>query len=274
MRSLVRLAVGCLAAVALPAAAEAQEEKVCEPACGAGATCVNGLCMVPAQSAPAAATPAPAPAPPAAPPQGTGYPPPAYYYPPRAYAYPPAATAAAAPPERSGFLALPYIGINSFSGSGLDSLDPGLRLGALLGGSVSGIFSANGEITIDVMNPNAPGVDVTEAMVHLTFSPLFHARTPAAEFVIGPKLGIWGLSAHATDGFTTADISQNGWTIGANLGAFFPVANGSASLGMLVSFANLQLLETCLTVSGYPEMCSDNANADANVLGLTFAALF
>src|SRR5215510_6304235 len=142
MRALARLAVGCLAAVALPAVAAAQEEKVFDPACGVGASCVNGVCMVPAQSAPAAVAPATAPAPP--PPQGTGYPPPGYYYPPPGYAYPPAAGAAAGRPERSGFLALPYIGLHSLSGQGLDSLDPGLRLGALLGGSVSGIFSANG----------------------------------------------------------------------------------------------------------------------------------
>jgi hypothetical protein len=276
MRLLVGLAVGWLVAVASPAAAEAEEDEICEPACGAGATCVNGLCMVPAQAAPPAVTPAPAPPPaPAAgyPPPAYSYPPPAYRYPPPPYGYPPAATAAAARPERSGFLALPYIGINSFSGTGTAGLDPGLRLGALLGGSVSGIFSANGEITVDIMNPNAPGVDVSEAMVHLTFSPLFHARTPSAEFVIGPKLGIWGLSGHGTDGVITEDITESGWTFGANVGAFFPVGGGSISLGMLLSYANLQVSEVCRTVNGYPEMCFSNVTGDGNVLGLTFALL-
>jgi hypothetical protein len=273
MRALARLAVGCLAAVALPAAAEAEDENVCEPACGTGATCINGQCMVPAQSAtPPAATPAPPP------PPGAGYPPQGYYYPPPTYRSPPPAgypPAATAPSERSGFLALPYIGINSFFGSGTDGLDPGLRLGAILGGSVSPIFSANGEISIDVMNPNSgPGVDASEVMVHLTFSPLFHARTPGAEIVIGPKLGIWALSAHASNGLMTVDVTENGWTIGGNVGAFFPVGTGSASLGMFLSYANLQLSEACATISGYGETCASDVSGDANVFALTFAALF
>jgi hypothetical protein len=274
MRALARLAVGCLAAFALPAAAEAEEEDVCQPACGPGATCVNGQCMVPVQSAPPpGVTPAQAPAPP--PP--AGYPPPAYYYPPPTYRSPPPPGypgAAAAPAERSGFLVLPYIGINSFFGNGTDNLDPGLRLGTILGGSVSGVFSANGEITVDVMNPSSPGVDASEAMVHLTFSPLFHVRTPGAEIVIGPKLGIWALSGHATDGITTADVSEEGWTIGGNVGAFFPVGSGATSLGMFLSYANLQVTRVCASISGYPEMCSSDVSGDGNVLGLTFAALF
>src|SRR5262245_50240754 len=150
MRAPVGLAVACLAAVALPAAAQAEEGIICEPACGPDATCVNGHCMVTDREEPARR---PAQAPPPRPPQGGNYFPPPYPSPPPPYGYPPAV---APRPERSGFLALPYIGINSFFGPGTDGLDPGLRLGAILGGSVSPFFSANGEITIDIMNPNAP----------------------------------------------------------------------------------------------------------------------
>jgi hypothetical protein len=282
-RMLATLGVVSMAAVVSPAPVEAEEEKVCEPACEAGATCVNGTCMVPAQQAKPA--PAPSQAPAAPPPQAyapgypppqayaPGYPPPGYQYPPP-YAYPPRPMPAPARPPRVGFLALPYAGIHSFSGSGTNGLDPGLRLGAILGGAVSEIFSVNGEATIDVMNPSSAGADASEDMATLAFSPLFHARSGSAEIVIGPKLGLWALSGHASNGITTVDVDEQGWTIGGNAGVFFPVGTGTASLGMLLSFANLQVSHFCATVTGYGEMCSSDVSGDVNVLGMTFAALF
>src|SRR5215831_4852908 len=211
-----------MAAFALPARAESEAENHCHPACQTGATCVNGTCMVPAPAtgpapvappaattAPAATTPAPAamtPAPAPPPPTPAPAPPPAYApgspqpgspYAAPVYAYP--SRPPPAPPPHSGLLALPYIGVNSFSGSGTSSLDPGLRFGSFLGGFVTPTFSVDGEATMDIMNPNTPGIESSEWMAHFTFSPLFHARGPSAEFVIGPKLGLWTLSAHASD---------------------------------------------------------------------------
>ena len=171
-------------------------------------------------------------------------------------------------------MALPYIGMNSFSGDGTSRLDPGLRLGAFLGGYATEVFSVNGEVTLDVMNPNTPGVDSSEWMADFTFSPLFHARSNSAEFVIGPKLGIWTLSAHGSDGIETVDVDERGWTFGANAGAFFPVGSGATSLGMLVSWANLQPSHVCATVSGYGEQCTSNISGDVNVFAFTFAVLF
>jgi len=170
-------------------------------------------------------------------------------------------------------LALPYIGVNSFAVSGTTGLDPGLRFGSFLGGFVTPTFSVNGEATMDIMNPNTPGIESSEWMAHFTFSPLFHARGPSAEFVIGPKLGLWTLSAHASDSIETIDVSEYGWTIGGNLGVFFAL-NGGASLGGLMSLANLQISHACVTSSAYGEQCTGNVNGDANVLAFTFAALF
>src|SRR4029079_8251188 len=114
----------------------------------------------------------------------------------------------------------------------------------------------------------------SEAMGHLTFSPLFHARTPGAEIVIGPKLGIWALRAHGPDGVMSVDVTESGWTIGGNVGAFVPVGTGSASLGMFLSYANLQVSEVCASISGYGDTCDSSVSADANVSALSFAALF
>jgi hypothetical protein len=54
---------------------------------------------------------------------------------------------------------------------------------------------------------------------------------------------------------------------------FFPVGRGTTSLGMLVSYATLQLERTCVTIPGLGKDCSD-ADGDASAVGLTFAALF
>jgi len=139
---------------------------------------------------------------------------------------------------------------------------------------VSEIFSVNGEVTVDVMNPNTPGVDASEWMADFTFSPLFHARASSAEVVIGPKLGIWTLSAHGSDGIETVDGDERGWTFGANAGVLFAVGGGGTSVGMLLSLANLQPSRVCSTVSGYPQQCTSNISGDVNVLAFTFAALF
>ena len=278
MRTLAALVLaGGLAAVVRPAFA-GDEDGPCEPACGAGETCFKGTCMVPAPAPVRQPQPAPA-----YPPQAYPYPPQAHPYPPQPYAYPPPAPYGyppsgyyppPPPAARRGFLALPYVGINSFSGEGTTGLDPGLRLGAILGGRVSDIFSANGELTIDIMNPDVPeGTSVSEAMVHMTFSPLFHARTTNAEIVLGPKLGLWALSGHASTYGASVDFEQQGWTIGGNAGVFFPVGGGTTSLGMLLSYANLQLTRSCATTGVYGQQCSE-ADGSADVFGLTFAALF
>jgi hypothetical protein len=134
----------------------------CHPACAPGQMCVQGMCMVPA------------------PPPGYGYPPPPNPYPPPpgySYGYPPpgAYPGSYAPPppppppfsasdrRHSGFLAMPYLGVNSFQGTNAVNLGPGFRIGTLLGGRIGRSFSINGELTIDFMNPeNVPAAeDVT-----------------------------------------------------------------------------------------------------------------
>jgi hypothetical protein len=256
---------------ALPARAD--EPVDCDPACGAGQTCVQGVCMIPAPAP--AADRSPSPTPPAQPP--VAYPPPQTPYPPYGY-QPPSYLPAPAPPRppRTGFLALPYAGIHSFSGQGNGDLDPGFRVGSLVGARVSDLFSANMEVTFDILNPNNPaGVSASAYMLHATASPLFHIAAPPAEIVIGPKLGAWFEWGTASEGTIHADVTERGWTLGVNVGLFFPVGDGAAQLGMLASFANLQITHACATLTGYgydQRVCEDGSDVD--VFGLTFAALF
>lgn len=166
-----------------------------------------------------------------------------------------------------------YAGLHSFSGDGTSGTDPGLRIGTILGGRVSESFSANGEITIDVINFDAPdGATASGGMAQMTFSPLFHASTPTAELVIGPKFGAWAMANEASSAGVTATVEEQGWTFGANAGVFFPVGTGTTSLGMLFSFANMQITHACQTISGLGEQCPD-VDGDFNLFSVTFAAM-
>ena len=180
---------------------------------------------------------------------------------------------AAAAPRPSGgqFQAVPYLGLHAFGGGTSNGADPGLRLGAILGGRVSDSLSANGEMTIDVMNHAVPSA--SGGMAQMTFSPLFHAGSPATELVVGPRFGAWAMtSQRSTDGVDTA-IEAQGWTIGANAGVSVPVGQGATSLGMLLSFANFLVANSCISMTGYGEMCPNRAARDFNVVSLTFAAM-
>ncbi len=268
-RGLAGVAVFATMALAAPAGAAdapgADEEKVCAPACHPGEICFQGVCMVPAPPAGQAASPPPP----------NGYPPPPYGYPPPPYGYPPAPHGYAPPPPRSprtGLLAILYTGVVAISDN--SSTDTGLRLGAILGGRVNETFSINGEVSGDVVDVDAPaGVSASEYMGTVAFSPLFHLTTPSVDLVAGPKLGLWYLTAHLSDSYQSVDITERGWTLGLNLGVFFPV-NDTTSLGMLFSLATAEPTKACVSGSSYPERCITDGFTNGQILGLTFAALF
>jgi hypothetical protein len=232
--------------------------------------------MVPAPAAAPPPTtgappPGPAPAPPGAYP-GAPYPYPPYYYAPLPPPPPP-------PPRRhgTGFLALPYIGINSFGGDNAGNIDTGLRIGTFLGGRISDVVSLNGELTFDLMNPEVPAdTHVTETMAHVTLSPLFHVDAGSLELVIGPKFGFWSLRADVSSTDLSGNLDQRGWTLGVNAGLFFPVGGGPTELGLLFSYATLEITHACATLTYYGSTiheCPD-PSGDANVVSLAGAALF
>ena len=269
------MAIG-MAALAGPARAAGEDVRPCEPPCAEGAVCLNGTCMVPAQPATAAPDPAYPPAYPEhpypyPPPPGYGYPPPGYAppgYPPPAYS-PPLTTPRT--PRKSGFQPVVYAGMHSLSEQGTDV---GLRLGAILGGRATEFLSANGEITVDILNFDVPsGVSASGAIFQMTLSPLFHATSASADIAIGPKLGAWALSSHASGSGFSADVEEQGWTLGANLGVFFSVGQGSTALGFLFSYANLQITRTYQSLSGYGKQYSNDVNGDTNIFSLTFTTI-
>ena len=151
----------------------------------------------------------------------------------------------ARPATRRGLLFLPYIGLSSTVGQYSDGYFPGLRVGALLGVHVGPLLSLNGELGVDIMNPNAGNTytgtaDRTEAFFDFTLSPLFHFGVPNLEFAVGPKIGWFNFvgSSRASDGGRghsyTLDYNGHGIVYGFTAGAFVPV--GRMALGGILSF--------------------------------------
>ena len=210
------------------------------------------------------------------PPPGYQQPPPGYP-PPSTYGQGQPGYGAAPAPVKSGFLALPYIGISSLQGTTGENNGAGLLLGALLGGRLNPQFSLNGELRFDILNPKNvnPGFDVGEAEFALSFSPLFHVPFPQGEFVIGPKVGFFGYALEAKYGGQSVDkLSGSGLEGGANAGVFFNISP-TVALGGMLSFTIRDFSRFCETVPPYAEQCNDSPNSDAhNVLGIHGGALF
>ncbi len=207
-----------------------------------------------------------------------GYPPPGYQQPPpQAYGYPQQPGYGAPPPAgKHGLLALPYIGLESHQGNSGSDLGTGFVIGGLLGGRVNPMFSINGELRLDVLNPkNVPsGADITVIEVDLAFSPLFHVPFPNGEFVIGPKLGIFAGAASASYGGQDAgSTSTSGLMGGVNSGVFFDISP-KVALGGMLSFTVRDPGESCATPPGGSESCVSGDYPSEKVLSFHAGAMF
>jgi hypothetical protein len=208
-------------------------------------------------------------------------PPPGYYQqpgypPPTAYGYQQPPGYAAEPPAKHGFLALPYLGFESHRGNTGQGLSAGFIMGALLGGRISPNFSLNGELRLDVLNPDTAGsgVDVTIIELDLAVSPLFHVPFRGGEFVVGPKLGLFvGADSLSYGGIEQQSDTATGYVAGVNSGVFFDVSRRVA-LGGLVSFSVRDASRVCTTISGGSENCRDVSATAEKVLAFHFGALF
>ena len=208
-------------------------------------------------------------------------PPPGYqqpgYPPPQAYGSQPPPGYAAPPQGKHGFLAIPYIGLESHQGDSGEGLNTGFILGAILGGRINPQLSLNGEIRFDVLNPKGSppaGTDETALEFDLAFSPLFHAPIGAGEFVIGPKLGAFAAADTLTYGGTEVQtISASGYVVGFNTGVFFDVSP-TVALGGMISFSIRDATKVCIKYGGV-EQCDSTTNYNSEkVLGFHAGAMF
>jgi hypothetical protein len=152
---------------------------------------------------------------------------------------------------------MPYLGLNIPVGDSGEGIDPGLRLGALMGGHVIPELSLNGELAIDVLNLKDSG-DVTAVMVDVMFSPLFHFATPQVEILVGPRLGGFGYSLSSSG--SSASGSMSGLSYGFNLGIAIPV--GNIAVGGMLTYTGRHATEVCYTSSSGNESCSSDFEMD------------
>jgi hypothetical protein len=205
-------------------------------------------------------------------------PPPGYYQqPPTAYQPPPGGYAAPPPPPgKHGFLALLYTGFETHTGDTGRGLGPGFIIGGIMGGRINPNFSINGELRFDVLNPNnvSAGSDVTALELDLAVSPLFHVPLGNAEFVVGPKLGIFAAAQNTTyGGVDYGTDSASGYVVGVNSGFFFDVSRAVA-LGGMLSLSIRDPNRVCFTPAGGSESCIEGNWASEKVIGFHGGVLF
>jgi hypothetical protein len=206
-------------------------------------------------------------------PQPQAYPRQPGYYQQPAYPAAPVASAPVERPRHRGFMALPYLGLNFPVGDGSDYYSTGFRMGALLGGYLGSHFSLNGELSIDFLNPDT-SVDVTNVLLNIGLSPLFHFGPPRLDIVFGPRLGYFVDSMSYSGGSQDITQSVKGFAYGFNTGAFFQL--GRIWLGGLLSLTLHDPSEYCVSdySTGYDEECRD-ADGDAfKLMTLNGAILF
>ncbi len=203
--------------------------------------------------------------------QQPGYPPPGY--PPPGY---PPPYAPPAPLGHHGLLLSAFLGISSFQGTTGEGLSPGLRFGGLIGFYASPVFSLNGELSIDFMNPDSSLGNETAVRAAISFSPLYHLTTNGnLEIVLGPKLGAWSEDYSDTDGNTLGNAS--GYLVGINAGAYTRV--GTALLGGLFSFEDGVWTKTCAAADpfngNFDQICASVSDAPSDkILAFNLSALF
>jgi hypothetical protein len=169
-----------------------------------------------------------------------------------------------------------FLGISSFQGTTSEGLSPGLRFGGLIGFYASPVFSLNGELSIDFLNPDSNFGNQTAVRAAISFSPLYHlATTGNFEIVLGPKLGAWSEDDSDSDGNTLGSLS--GYLFGINAGAYTRV--GTALLGGLFSFENGVWTKTCAAadplMGNFDQVCVSVSNAPTDkILAFNLSALF
>jgi len=213
---------------------------------------------------------------PPAPPADPNAPPGAYPVPPAGAGpqYTPAVQQPATPP-RNPWLAMAFVGVHSFQGDDF-ATGPGLRVGGIGGLRVNDQLSFNGELVYDVVNSNASLSGVTFYNFQVAAAPFYHLQaSPAAEVVIGPKVGFYRFAASGGDSYYSVDSGDNGLVLGANVGAFVRVSPLVAIGGML-SFDYEKPL-SCSTNSAYysyGNSCDTSAEPTPKLLSVAAGALF
>lgn len=187
-------------------------------------------------------------------------------------AAPAAAAEISASPElwKDGAQAIPFLGMNSIAGDVGKGYGVGFRFGSLFGARFAQNWSMNGEVVLDVLNPNSiPGEDVSGWNGDLALAPLYHYPLAQVELVAGPTVGTYFQLGRLKNSVMSETIWSYGWTIGLNAGAFVPLHNRKA-LGVLFNFILHEPLKACFDAG--MEVCPGGAPS-VKMFGFSLAGL-
>jgi len=264
----------------------------CTPPCQPGETCFGGACMVPAArpNPPPAFPPPPGAPPPAYPPSPLpgGPPPPGappVYAPAPGYHPPPPMPIRQVgyeddlpkPVRMRRFMVVPYIGTHTYQSEANGAYFPGFRIGSMVGARVTDALSLNWELTFDISNiDTAPATpSSSEFAFDFAFSPMFHIPAGVAEFLVGPKLGVFWVHTDVRNNSSYIDESHQGTGIlgGITAGTFMNVSS-TVALGFLLSGELRKIEHACTVNAGEIALCDLARDGSAAVAGLTAAAIF
>lgn len=217
---------------------------------------------------------------PGAPPPSAGYPNADPNAAPSSSGYPAAAGAPAVigltgpPVAHNPFLALPFVGFESFQNDTLPAEGLGLRLGFIGGGRLSEMVSINGEAVIDVshLKDEPTSVSESEYTFQLSFAPLLHLVPPGTpiEVAVGPKVGFFRTADSATEYGVSQSATVLGLLLGVNVAGFGRISD-SLALGAIFSFDG-EKATSCSLSSSYS--CTTDNAPWFKVISFSVAALF
>ena len=182
----------------------------------------------------------------------------------------PAASTAGGPPR--WLVGMAYVGIHQHTrGTNAEDYGPGLRLGALAGWRANEFLSVNVQGLVDQVRTESRLALGTYWVPEVALAPLAHFRQQALEFLIGPRAGLWLMSADYQPPIDGSTEHRRGWTLGANAGLMLRTRVG-LSLGVLIDFHTREGSRSCVTGPGQAESCLAGWRSTEEMLAISFVA--
>jgi hypothetical protein len=192
-----------------------------------------------------------------------------YYYPPPPPPPPPPAPFVS--PTR-GFESAAYIGFGTVFGTYGDGLDPGLRLGGIVGRRLGARFSLGLGIDGDWFSPK--NSKISQYGLGLALVPSYHLPFSKGEFIFSPRIGVFAVRKSEDATGPSFTQTATGYSFGGSVTVAFALK--SFRLGPMLTVEHQSLSRICESELGM-ERCHDPGDLDGssgNVMSLVAAARF
>jgi hypothetical protein len=165
-----------------------------------------------------------------------------------------------------------FVGVHQhMNGTNAQYYDAGPRFGVLAGWRANEFLSLNVQGLIDQVHTASQLAFKPYWVREAALAPLIHLWNNELEFVFGPRLGLWSMSADYDPPFDGVTEHRRGWTMGMNAGFMLRTRVG-LSLGMLIDVHTREGNRACATSPGQPETCTAGWRSEENMFAISFAA--